>query len=356
MLARISLTSLTLFLSAAFAVPVTGVPVRGEPKGLSGRYVFGTLDGSSHVVVFDTATMMPTLSFFAYAPMFTGGVNVATGDVNGDGLDEIVTGAGAGGGSHVKVFDGTTGAELSSFFAYPPSFLGGVNVAVGDVDNDGFDDIVTGTASDTSHIKVFSGQTGTEIRSFFAFTPTFTGGVNVASGDLNGDGFAEIVVGAGAGGGPQVRVFSGQTGAELASFFAYNTSFAGGVRVAAGDITGDGVADIVTAANEGGGPHVKAFDLKGSELTSFFAGGPSDLVGGVFVGSVGVGGANGATIYGTPGFAPAFTVTPFGGAYLGGVSGAALGPAAVPEPGTWALAAMALTLVAGWRRARSKAR
>src|SRR5262245_51170786 len=49
-------------------------------------------------------------SFLAYAPAFRGGVRLATGDVTGDGLDDIVTGAGPGGGPHVKVFDGASGA------------------------------------------------------------------------------------------------------------------------------------------------------------------------------------------------------------------------------------------------------
>jgi Ca2+-binding RTX toxin-like protein len=89
-------------------------------------------------------------------------------------------------------------------------------------------------------VKVFDGTTGAELRSFFAYWPTFTGGVRVAAGDVNGDGFADIVTGAGAGAGPHVKVFDGQTGAALHSFFAYDPSSTGGVFVAAGDLSGDG--------------------------------------------------------------------------------------------------------------------
>src|SRR5438477_54410 len=83
--------------------------------------------------------------------------------------------------------------------------------------------------------------------------------VRGASADVDADGFADIVVGAGAGGGPHVQVVSGATGAGLASFFAYSTAFTGGVQVAAGDIDGDGKADIITGAGAGGGPHVQVF-------------------------------------------------------------------------------------------------
>jgi hypothetical protein len=72
-------------------------------------------------------------SFFAYAGGFTGGVVVAVADVDGDGRADVITGTGPGGGPHVRVFDGTTGAPLTgplaSFFPYDPGFTGGAFVA-----------------------------------------------------------------------------------------------------------------------------------------------------------------------------------------------------------------------------------
>ena len=98
--------------------------------------------------------------------------------------------------------------------------------------------------------------TGT--RTIDAF-PGFLGGVSMTLGDVNGDGVVDVIAGAGPGGGPHVRVFSGVDFAELASFFAYDPVFAGGVHVAAGDVDGDGRADIITGAGPGGGPHVQVF-------------------------------------------------------------------------------------------------
>src|SRR5262249_33539975 len=119
-----------------------------------------------------------------------------------------------------------------SFMAYCPSFTGGVYVAAGDLNGDGWADIVTGAgAGGGPHVEVFSGQDGTLVLSFLAFAPGFTGGARVGTVDVNGDGRADIIAGAGPGGGPEVRVFSGAGGAVLWEFFAYDPGFLGGVFV-----------------------------------------------------------------------------------------------------------------------------
>ena len=91
------------------------------------------------------------------------------------------------------------------------------------------------------------------------FDPAFLGGVSVTLGDVNGDGTMDIIAGAGPGGGPQVRVLSGTDLSELASFYAFDPFFSGGVRVASGDVNGDGRADIIVGAGAGAGPHVRVF-------------------------------------------------------------------------------------------------
>ncbi|MGL6073953.1 MAG: DUF4394 domain-containing protein [Fimbriiglobus sp.] len=217
-------------------------------------------------------------------PGFNGSLSTAQGDVNGDGVLDLVVGAGFGGGPHVKVFDGKTNAELRSFFAYDPSFTGGVNVAIGDINSDGKADIVTGTGvGGGPHVRVFDGATASELRSFFAYETSFRGGVNVAAGDVDGDSKADIVTGAGPGGGPHIKVFSGATSGVLQNFFAFAPSFAGGVNVAVGDLNGDGLSDIITGAGPGGGPHIRAFQsLTSTPLFNTFVGDPS-FTGGIDV-------------------------------------------------------------------------
>ena len=237
------------------------------------------------IEVFDGASGNLIRSFDAYSPTFTGGVNLAIGDVNGDGTPDIITGADAGGGPHVKVFSGTKGTLLASFMAYDPSFTGGVRVAAGDINGDGFADIITGAgAGGGPHVKVFSGATGQLLASFFAYDPRFTGGVYVAGGDVNGDGRADIITGAGAGGGPDVRAFSGSSGAMMQDFFAYAANFGGGVRVAAASVYVPGVADIITGQGPGGQSLVTIVDGRNlASVNSFEAFDPS-FNGGIFVG------------------------------------------------------------------------
>src|SRR5581483_11425065 len=208
-----------------------------------------------------------------YDQNFTGGVYVAAGDVNGDGFADIICGADAGGGPNVTVFSGKDGSRLLSFFAYDPNFTGGVRVGAGDTDGDGKADIICGAgAGGGPNITVFSGADGHRLLSFFAYEPRFTAGLYVAGGDVNGDGKADIITGAGAGGGPNVAAFNGPDGSPLTSYFAYDPGFTGGVRVAAVDRNGDGRDDIISVAGPGGGPDVRTVDpLTGDQVDDFFA-------------------------------------------------------------------------------------
>ncbi|PIR95063.1 transporter, partial [Candidatus Falkowbacteria bacterium CG10_big_fil_rev_8_21_14_0_10_37_6] len=150
------------------------------------------------------------------------------------------------------------------------SFRNGVFVAAGDIDGDGTDEIIAGSGKDSlPKIKVFDGY-GNLKSEFFAYAENFRGGVNVASGDIDGDGTDEIIAGAGNGGGPQVRIFDAK-GVVKQQFFAYAENFRGGVNVASGDINQDGIDEIVTGAGQGGGPHVRVFDKDHILLKGFFA-------------------------------------------------------------------------------------
>jgi cyclophilin family peptidyl-prolyl cis-trans isomerase len=228
--------------------------------------------GGPHVEVFSGATGQILQSFFPYETGFRGGVSVAIGDVDNDGVPDIITAPGPGGGPNVKVFNGATGQLIDSFMAYDPSFSFGVSVAVGDVEGTGQPDIITGPGpGGGSTVKIFNGATGQLVRMFDAYAAGFTGGVTVAAGDVEGVGRDDIITGAGPGGGPNVKVFNGTNGQLITSFFAYDAGFTGGVNVAAGTGASGRPANIVTGAGEGGGPNVRVFSPSGTMLQSFMA-------------------------------------------------------------------------------------
>jgi protocatechuate 3,4-dioxygenase beta subunit len=213
--------------------------------------------------VFDYTAGIVRNQFLAYESSFTGGVRVALGDIDNDGIDDIVTATGIGGGPRIRVFSGADNTiVLRDFFAYESTFRGGVFVASGDVDGDGVDDIITGTESGGGpRVRAFSGTTGAVLRDFFAFDPAQRGGVRVAVGDVTGDGRADIVASTGTGQGvpTRVRTFDGVTGNQVAEFSPFGAGFLGGANVAVGRFAGT-VDSIVVSADSGGGPVVGIFN------------------------------------------------------------------------------------------------
>jgi pimeloyl-ACP methyl ester carboxylesterase len=225
---------------------------------LSGVLVTGSGKGSpAEVTVYDSGTGAELFQFAPYGSSFRGGVQVAVGDVNGDGSLDIVTAPGPGMPGLVKVYSSTNGAELGQFLARPKSYQGGLTVAAGDVQGNGSADIVVGNQSGPAMVGVFQGVNG---QAAGAFRPAVGGGsgVQVAVGDLNLDGHDDIVT-APITGRPWITVYDGASGQVLSHRLAFSGAPRGGVAIAVGDVNGDRQPDLITAEANRQGATVRVY-------------------------------------------------------------------------------------------------
>ena len=243
--------------------------------------VVGTGPGSVTAVrVLDG--LNPSVELFRIIPFeetFTGGVFVAVGDMNADGRADLVITPDEGGGPRGGCSSPRRTDDRRGFDRWPtssaiedPNFRGDAGRPSADVNGDGSGDLLVAAGfGGGPRVAGFDGKSvsvgNTPVKlfaDFFVFEPTLANGVFIAGGDINGDGFADIIAGGGPGGGPRVFAVSGKdiltsTRTQLANFFAGDTDNRGGVRVTAKNLDGDDRADLVVGDGTGAGSTLTAY-------------------------------------------------------------------------------------------------
>lgn len=240
----------------------------------------------ANVKVIDVASGVTRASFYPFGHEVASSLEVALGDVDGDGALDIVLSAATPAGTEVKTID-ASGGELTEFFVLDPAIVPGASVACGDLDGDGKAEIVLGGGPTTApwppvangadqRVAVYRADGG-RIGEFTAYPGLFQGGVRVALADLDRDRRPELVTSPGPGMEAEIGIFTQEwvngrdRGVRLAHFLAFESSFRGGASIATGDLDGDGDPEIVVGAGTGHSPEVRIFDLRGRQLQSFAA-------------------------------------------------------------------------------------
>ncbi|MFZ5365348.1 MAG: L,D-transpeptidase family protein [Patescibacteria group bacterium] len=203
--------------------------------------------------------------FRPYVPGFTGMVYLAAADLDNDGIDEIITGAGERGGPQVRIFDGHGNWKfVKGFWADDENtYRKGVKVFAGDINSDGLNEIITTTYGEKMILRFFN-RFGQEIKDSIAYEEgNFFEPAEIAVSDLGDDGLGELIINTGFGNKPELAVLQND-GTKLNSFMAYHPGFGGGVDLDWAVENGEKV--FVTGAGFTGGPHVRFLNSFGEPI------------------------------------------------------------------------------------------
>lgn len=193
------------------------------------------------------------------APLLFYGQSVAdAGDVNGDGFHDIAVGAPLfdeyyglkGYPGKVFVFSGATGSLLyeveGKSYSAPRNDFGVSVDGIGDINGDGFDDLVVGDSygfSFGSFVRAVSGLDGSTLFETFG-GPTFGGSVS-RTGDVDNDGIPDFIVSESSGGAPLAKVISGRTGLAIYTFTGSGGEHFGVALSGGFDANADGTPDLI---------------------------------------------------------------------------------------------------------------
>ncbi|MCC7127074.1 MAG: DUF11 domain-containing protein, partial [Acidobacteria bacterium] len=238
--------------------------------GPGASIVTGTGEGDRpQVRVFARSGTDSPLRFYAFDPLFRGGVRVAACDIDGDGIDEIVAGQGPGGAAvRVMRIADNTAVEVAGVEPFESSFRGGVFVSCADVDADGRGDVIVGAGPGrAAEVRVFSvSSTGWTPRASWTAYDGFTGGVRVAGAAHPGSGVVgafHVLTTPGPGRTVEARVWAvgGASASLVAAGGAFHAGYTGGATATVADIDHDGILDLAIAPDDPRAGLLRVFSL-----------------------------------------------------------------------------------------------
>ncbi len=203
--------------------------------------------------------------FKAYPYKTQQSARIAIGDVTGDGVGDVIVGYGPGNQKMVRVFSqaGTLLGEVAPFSVVKKE---GIDVAAGDTNGDGVDEIITTTrASKNTTVAVVTTFSGERLHRFNVSAKNYRSGANVTAGDTNGDGIDEVIVGVKAAGKYPAKVIVIRPATPTknrVTIIPFGDGFAGDIDVASYDSNADGATEVMMSQASAGRSLVKLYRVK----------------------------------------------------------------------------------------------
>lgn len=182
---------------------------------------------------------------YPYGPSYAGKIRLSFGDLTGDGKMEIIVAPGDGSALPIQIYSRFGDKIKDEWFPFGKQYKGGYSVGVIAAIGGKNGKLVLGSGVGTDTVVQIYDFDLKLAKEWFAFERNFKGGVNVAVGDLDGDGIGEIVVGAGKGKKPLIRVFDQSGALKYKEFGAFSSLGTPGIDVRVADVDFDGKLDIL---------------------------------------------------------------------------------------------------------------
>jgi hypothetical protein len=212
---------------------------------------------TSEIKVYNSTGKTLVYTLKPFGTSYTSGYRVATADYLGNGTEDFIVAPGPGGGPNVEVISGSNGSTvLATYQPYGATYNGGFYVAGGDWNVAGYGDVfISPDKGNAQPVVAYNSQTNAQMFSYSPFGATYSGGISIALGDVNGDGYPDLVSGE-LSTGSKVQVNLNNKAGGLVTNTVYRTiasampaGYNGGVYVASAKLNGAADADIIVGSN-----------------------------------------------------------------------------------------------------------
>lgn len=219
------------------------------------------------IKIFDSNGIL-LAEYLIYGKKFKGGVSIALGDINGDQIKEIITIPQSGGGPDLRILQydsiAKTITQIGKFWPFDKTYNGGADIYCKDFNNDAIDEIIVSPKKGKNpeiQILSFKGNIFETQAAFKPYAVEIHQGVNVSVGDINNNSIQDIIFSPNKNDRAPVIAyeFNGQKMELLGSVFPYGEKFKGGITAVIGNYDGTGDSYVTFAPKESGGPNIRTF-------------------------------------------------------------------------------------------------